>query len=111
VTPEALVQAQLDAYNARDLARFLGFYADDIRIYRPATSPEPTMSGIAALSEFYANNRFNLPGLHAELVNRIAIGNTVIDHERVSGVKPEPFQVAAVYNVVDDKIRAVWFFD
>ena len=67
------------------------------------------MSGKPALAEFYAMERFNRPTLHAEIVNRIAFGNKVIDHERISGVLPQPFDVAAVYLVVDGLIKAAWF--
>ena len=55
------------------------------------------------------DQRFNLPALHAELVNRIVIGSTVIDHERVRGIRPQSFEVAACYRVVDGLIRTVWF--
>jgi hypothetical protein len=63
-----------------------------------------------ALAEYYATQRFNLIGLNAELLNRMEIGNKVIDHERISGVRELPFEVAAVYEVADDLIRTVWFF-
>lgn len=104
----AVVQRQLEAYNARDLKRFLATYSDDIRIYRPP-APGPAMVGKEALAEFYATQRFNHLGLHAEIVNRMVLGNCVIDHERVSGLQPQPFEVAAVYEVADGLIRAVWF--
>jgi hypothetical protein len=29
------VQRQLDAYNARDLERFVAEYAEDVRVFRP----------------------------------------------------------------------------
>jgi len=106
---EAAVQHQLGAYNARDLARFLAVYSDEVRIYRlPAA--EPAIAGKAALAEVYATQRFNLPGLHAELVNRMVFGNKVIDHERISGVRDQPFEVAAVYEVIDGLIRTAWFY-
>ncbi|ESE39966.1 steroid delta-isomerase domain protein [Shewanella decolorationis S12] len=34
-TAEALVQAQLVAYNQRDLASFVALFSDDVCIYRP----------------------------------------------------------------------------
>jgi hypothetical protein len=106
--PEAVVQRQLDAYNARDLARFVAEYHDDIRIFRlPAT--EPVISGKAALAEYYATERFNLANLHADIISRIAFGNKVIDHERITGVRAHPFEVAAVYEVVDGRIVRAWF--
>ena len=107
--PAAVAQRQLDAYNARDLQRFLAEYSDDICVYRPPAA-EPTLQGKAALAAHYASQRFNLPGLHAELVNRMVLGNKVIDHERISGVRDRPFDVAAVYEVVDGLICTAWFY-
>ncbi len=73
-------------------------------------SVEPSISGKARFAEFYATQRFNLPGLRAEIVNRIVLGNKVIDHERVWGVHAGPMEVAAVYDVVGERIERVWFF-
>ena len=109
MTPEQAVQHQLDAYNARDLARFLAVYEDDVVVYR-LPSKEPAFTSRGQLAEFYRTQRFNLPALRAELMNRMVIGNVVIDHERVHGVRDRPFEVAASYRVVDGLIRAVWFF-
>ena len=108
-TPEQAVQHQLDAYNAHDLPRFLDVYEDDVEVYR-LPSKVPAFTSRAQLAEFYRTERFNLPDLRAELVNRIVIGNVVIDHERVHGVRDRPFEVAASYQVVDGRIRTVWFF-
>jgi hypothetical protein len=109
VSPAAVVQIQLDAYNARDLDRFVSVYGDEVRIFRPP-APAASIVGRPALAEYYATQRFNLIGLNAELLNRMEIGNKVIDHERISGVLELPFEVAAVYEVADDLIRTVWFF-
>jgi hypothetical protein len=109
MSPDAVVQLQLDAYNARDLAGFLAAYADEVRVFRPP-APAASIVGKRALAEYYATQRFNLVGLNAELVNRMVIGNKVIDHERISGVRELPFEVAAVYEVVDGLIRTVWFY-
>jgi hypothetical protein len=79
-SPEAPVQRQLDAYNARDLARFVAEYADDVKVYRPPQA-EPVLDGKPALAAHYANHRFNLPHLHAEVVSRMVFGNKVI-HRR-----------------------------
>ncbi len=61
VDPVDVVQAQLEAYNARDLVRFLATYSDSVTLYRPPL-PEAAMRGKAELSRFYAEQRFNLPG-------------------------------------------------
>ena len=77
-----VVQEQLEAYNARDLDRFAATYGEDIRIYRLPAS-QPAIVGQAQLRETYAK-RFASPGLHADIVNRIVLGNKVIDHERLN---------------------------
>ena len=108
-TPEQTVQHQLDAYNVHDLPRFLEVYEDDVVVYR-LPSTVPAFSNLAQLAEFHRAERFHLPALRAELVNRMVVGNVVIDHERVYGVREHPFEVAASYQVVDGRIRTVWFF-
>ncbi len=110
MNPADPVQRQLDAYNARDLERFVAEYADDVRVFRPPAT-EPVLSGKAALAAHYANKRFNLPGLHAELVNRMVSGVTVVDHERIVGL-PEGgvVEAIAVYRVADGLITAAWFY-
>ena len=107
--PEAAVQRQLDAYNAHDLERFIAEYADDVRVFRPPAT-EPVLSGKQAFAAHYAQNRFNLPGLHARLMNRIVVGNTVVDHEEIDGLPQGSLSAIAVYEVFDDRIRTVWFF-
>ena len=104
-----VVQGQVEAYNDRDLDRFVSAYSETITIFR-MPSTEPSISGKAQLAEFYSTQRFNLPGLRAEIVNRIVLGNKVIDHERVWGVRDTPIEVAAVYEVVGGLIERVWFF-
>jgi hypothetical protein len=109
MTPVEIVQRQLDAYNARDLEAFVAMYAEDVRVYRlPAT--EPALIGKAALSAHYANKRFNLPDLHAELLGRIATGNKVVDHERIRGIAEGLVEGIAVYQVGATQIEQVWFY-
>jgi hypothetical protein len=110
MSAEAAIQRQLEAYNARDLERFLAEFADDVRVYRPPAA-EPAISGKSAFAEFYATQRFNRPALRAEVLGRLVLGNNVIDHERISGVREEPFEVIVAYRVVDGRIAALWTFD
>ena len=109
ISPLELVQRQLEAYNAHDLDAFLSAYSDKIQMFR-MPSPEPNISGKAQLAEFYGKNRFNVAGLHAELLNRMEIGNKVVDHERVTGLRDAPFEVVCVYEVGRESIQRVWFF-
>jgi hypothetical protein len=103
------VQRQLDAYNAHDLDRFVAEYADDVKVFRPPAA-EPVLSGKAAFADHYARNRFTLPGLHADVVNRIVAGNKVVDHERIAGLGDGIVEAIAVYEIDGERIRTVWFF-
>jgi len=109
LTAEQAVQQQLDAYNAHDIERFIAVYDEHVRIYRPPAA-EPSMVGRAAVGQFHATQRFTLPRLHAELLRRIVAGNKVVDHERVTGLTENAFEVAVVYEVQQGKITAVWYF-
>ena len=106
--PESFVQRQLDAYNARDLARFVAEYTEDVQVFR-LPDPQPASVGRAALATHYRDNRFNLPDLHAELVNRMVFGNKVIDQEIVTGLPTGTMHAAAIYEVTPGGISKVWF--
>ena len=109
MNPADPVQRQLEAYNAHDLDRFVAEYAEDVQVFKPPAT-EPLLSGKQAFAEHYATNRFTLPDLHAEVVQRIVSGNTVVDHERVTGLGEGGVEAVAVYRVVDGLIAAVWFY-
>lgn len=107
--PEDPVQRQLEAYNAHDLERFVAEYADDVQVFRPPRT-EPVLAGKKAFRQHYAKNRFTLPGLHADVRNRIVSGNIVVDQEAVTGLPEGDVSAVAVYQVIDGLIRSVWFF-
>lgn len=109
-SPVDIVQRQLDAYNAHDLDAFCACFADEVRAWRMPDAASPALEGKAALRAFYAGQRFAIPSLRAELLARIALGDKVIDHERVHGLHPEPSEIAAIYRVADGLIAEVWFF-
>ena len=109
MNPADPVQRQLDAYNAHDLDRFVAEYAEDVQVFKPPAA-EPLLSGKKAFAEHYARNRFTLPDLHAEVVQRIVSGNTVVDHERVTGLGEGVVEAVAVYRVAEGLITAVWFY-
>lgn len=110
-TAEEVVQKQVEAYNARDTEAFLATYAEDAQLFE---LPDKLLArGTAQLRERYTK-RFADPGLHAEIVQRIALGNTVVDHERVrlmlpDGQGPGTLEAIAIYEVRDGKITNVWF--
>ena len=107
--PEAVVQRQLDAYNARDVAAIMATYAEDARQFEhPA---KLLASGAAQLRERFAA-RFKEPNLHAALIHRMVMGKVVIHHERVTRTFPEgtgKIELVAIYEVQSGKIANAWF--
>jgi hypothetical protein len=107
--PSSVVQRQLDAYNSHDLPAFLATYSEDVVLYRvPATTP--AIRGKQQLSDFYRTSRFNLPNLHAELLHRTVVGDKIIDHEKISGLRSQPVEAVAAYVVREGLIQSVWLF-
>ncbi len=104
-----IVQGQLDAYNAQDLDAYCGYFTDDVVI--ADVGGAVSSQGLQALRGRYAGAFAKFPGNRAELVNRIVLGGSVIDHERVDrgdGATPV-FEVAAVYTFRGDRIARVDF--
>jgi hypothetical protein len=108
MNPVDPVQRQLEAYNARDLEQFVACYTEDVQLYR-MPAKEPTTSGKDAMREVY-RQRFASPNLRAEILSRTVMGNKVIDHERIVGIRETAVEAAAVYEVDGALIKTVWFF-
>lgn len=107
-TPEMLAQKQLNAYNARNIDAFLEPYSEDVALYNFPN--ELIYQGKEQMRANYQGMFENVPDLHCELVNRIVLGNTVIDQERVTGFpNGEVIEAVAIYKIADGKIKAVYF--
>lgn len=108
MSPEQVVQKQLEYYNNHDIERFLSTYSNDIKTYYLGETI-PFLNGIKDLRKRYTE-RFSIPNLHAEIANRILVDNCVIDNEHITGLKENVITNAvAIYEVKDDLIHNVWF--
>lgn len=107
ITPEVLAQQQLNAYNAHNIDAFLEPYSDSICIY--SFPNKLLMKGKEDMRRQYSNIFNNGKELHCQLVNRIVQGNTVIDHERITGMGDKPMQAVAIYKVEHGRIVEVYF--
>jgi hypothetical protein len=108
--PEAVVQTQVDAYNAHDIERFVQCYADDITIH-DLSGKEPPVKGIAELRKAYEWLAKAPREYRVQIINRVTVGRIVADVERVlelSKDKGTP-ELLAVFEVRDGKIKNVWF--
>jgi hypothetical protein len=106
--PIEIVQAQVEAYNRRDLEGFLSFYADDAQIF---DYPDHLlMSGKDPMRERYRKLFEPAPELHAAILHRIAFDRFVVDQEKVTGRQDGvPIEAVAIYEVRDGRIVRVTF--
>jgi len=109
MTPEQLAQFQLDAYNSKNLDAFLTAYSEDVTVM-DFPSNEVQITGIDSFANRYKKLFQENPNLHAHLKNRTIKENFVIDHEQITGRSDgRKFEAIAIYEIVDEKIKNVWF--
>ena len=109
MSAEAVVQRQLDAYNAHDLEALLATYAPDAEQFE---HPDKLLARGTEQIRARFVSRFQEPNLHARLLQRIVIGNTVIDSELVTRTfpgGPGQLELVAIYEVQHEQIARAWF--
>ena len=99
------VERQLEAYNARDVERFVACFTDDVVV--EDGEGRTLMTGRAEFREAYAAMFAASPALHCRVVSRARAGRYVVDEERVAGRGPEELHVLVVYRLRGDLIEAV----
>jgi hypothetical protein len=104
----SIAQKQLDAYNAQDVNAMVSFYAPDCVVFTPdGTITERSRAEIHAR---YTMAFKIFPQNKANLKNRIAVGDTVVDHEHVVRAPGgEEFEIIAIYSFKDGLISRVNF--
>ncbi|HZI53004.1 MAG TPA: SgcJ/EcaC family oxidoreductase, partial [Chitinophagaceae bacterium] len=105
-SPEAVVQRQINAYNAHNIEAFLNTYADDIELY-DFHSNRPD-KGKEAMRKNYEAMFKQTPNLYCEIEKRIVMGNKIIDKEKVRAGN-NIIHAVAVYEVEKGKIKKVTF--
>nr|WP_321228376.1 nuclear transport factor 2 family protein [uncultured Psychroserpens sp.] len=103
---EALIQKNLDAYNARDIEAFMKDYADDVKLYAYPNTLQT--EGKDAMRKSYSDWFDRVKDLRAFVKKRIVIGNKVIDEEQVTA-NGKIFNAVAIYEVENGKITKVTF--
>jgi putative hydrolase of HD superfamily len=112
-TPEArVVQAQVDAFNRRDVDGFMATYAPDAIHW--AFPSDTTFAGAARIRAHYAE-LFSDPDaarLHATVRKRTVQGRFVVDEEYIVGLPADdPHVSVIIYEVVGGLIRNAWFVE
>lgn len=108
MTPEQVVQANLDCYNRRDIDGFMSYFSPDIKMYN-FTDNSVTINGLEQYRKVY-KELFDLsPNLYSTIVKRIVFDNKVIDHESIVGRRGSDgiFEIVLIYEVKDNKIYKI----
>ncbi len=101
-----VVDAQLEAYRARDVERFLSYYADDASVVMFDGTVQ--FGSKEVMRQQYGQLFANSPDLHVTIAGRIAAGDFVVDEEHLSGFHfgdmPTAMTAVAVYRITGGKI-------
>lgn len=104
--PSKIVQKQVDSYNAGDLDAFVNCYAENVVVRK---FPSDTVYvGHEKMRKNYSSLSPEKKVYDVEVVNRITIGNKVIDHEKVTGNGKIQMQVA-IYEIDNGAISSMNF--
>jgi putative hydrolase of HD superfamily len=108
-SPLQVVQAQLEAYNAKDIEALLSTYAPDAQQFN--LHGELLAQGHEQLrARFLA--RFAEHDLHARLIARTLVGSFVVDTEQITRNFPEgkgTLEFLCVYEVINGRIQRASF--
>lgn len=109
-TPEQIVQAQVDAYNAHDVGALAACYADDARLVY-LSGEHPPIEGKDAIRTAFGFLATQPKAFRVEIVRRTVNGPVIVDLERVHGLPPGKHlpDALAVYEVRAGRIARVWF--
>ncbi|MEO9872786.1 nuclear transport factor 2 family protein [Ekhidna sp.] len=108
-TPEELANAQLEAYNNQDIEAFLAPYSDTVKVYNG--TKELLYQGKETMRTQYGSMFERTPDLNCNLLNRIAVNNTVIEHEEVTFGEGKKIYAMVMYKISANKIQEVYFLD
>lgn len=107
--PIAIVQAQLDAFNARDIDALLAVYAVDAEQYQ--LHGDLLARGHEQMRPRYLL-RFQEPDLHARLISRTVMDNVVVDLEIITRNFPEglgTIEMLCIYEASGGRIQKASF--
>jgi putative hydrolase of HD superfamily len=101
-----VVDAQIEAYRAKDVERFLSHYADDASVV--LFDGTPMFADKQAMREQYGKLFADSPDLHLTVANRMTAGDFVVDEEHLTGMRfgdmPTEMTALSVYRVTNGRI-------
>jgi len=108
MTAEQIVQANLDAYNKGDIDTFMSSFSEDITMHN-FDDGKITAQGLDSVRAIYEPYFKASPNLHSTILKRTVFGNTIIDHESITGRygKNDVLELVLIYEVNANKINKI----
>ena len=108
MTPEKVVQKQLEAYNNRDIDGFMSVIDKNITVHEFSTSAV-TIEEYELCKKVYTDLFTASPKLNSKIITRTVFDNKVIDHEYITGRKGSdtPIELVLIYEVNHHKITKI----
>ncbi|TVZ51483.1 nuclear transport factor 2 family protein [Dokdonia sp. Hel_I_53] len=103
---QSIIDSQIEYYNSQDLKGFMTLFNKDAAFLNFPS--EIVYQSIDDARKSYQEMFSDIPDLHVTIKNRIAIGNYVIDHEKITVGKNHQYGVV-ISKVIDGKITQVIF--
>jgi hypothetical protein len=106
-----VVDAQIEAFRAKDVERFLSYYADDVSVV--LFDGTPMFKDKEVMREQYGKLFADSPDLRVTIANRATAGEFVAYEEHLAGAHyegmPDEYAAVTVYRVVEGKIARMMF--
>lgn len=104
----ALIQHQMDAYNAHDAQAYAACFAPDAQLIRHPGIPQ--LEGRDEIYRTFAKVFREHKHATMRVLYRAELGpNTVIEHQEVDGIEKQPVPSLVIYSVKGGVIQAAWF--
>ncbi|WP_225034770.1 steroid delta-isomerase [Winogradskyella sp. SM1960] len=103
---EVLINEQIEMYNKKDVKPYGRTFSTDVKVYD--FPHELSIDGRPALRDQYISLVDTTPNLYAEIVNRIIIGNKVIDKIKTT-INDTIEYTVAIYEIENGLISAVTY--
>ena len=104
----AVVQRQMDAYNAHDAKAYSECFAPGAQLIRHPGIPQ--VEGRGEIYTTFAKVFREHKGAQLRILYRAQLGpNTVIEHQEADGIDKAPVPSMVIYSVRDGLIQAAWF--
>lgn len=107
MTPREIANQQLVAYNNRDIDAYCALFHKDATLI-DLPSSKVVAEGIDQIRAMYTA-RFAISDLKCKVHSMSDLANFAIDRETVYGLPGGPADIAAMYEVINDKIQRLFF--